>query len=165
MYCMVLASSIFFLKAFFPFFFTVVLMQEEKMWQDRLQASMKQAEEHRLATLASNRKIGALKAELGEAQKKLATESRRSEQLSTSVCNMQKDLQSMTAALDEKTEQLEQARCTFAELDRKAAMSASQHQNDLNAASDKEAKLAKQVNGYFICCACLYVLLAYCLLS
>jgi hypothetical protein len=129
-------------------------MQEEKMWQDRLQASMKQAEEHRLATLASNRKLGAVQAELTETREKLAAETKRSEQLSTSVSQMQQDLQSMTAARDEKAEQLEQERSTCAALNCQLAAVASKHQNDLKAAGDEEAKQARQVSLSCTCNVC-----------
>lgn len=115
------------------------------MWQDRLQQSMKQAEEHRLATLAANRKLGAVQAELTETSDKLILETKRSEQLSSSVSDIQKDLQSMTTARDEKEGELEQERTTCADLNHQLAEFASRHQNDLKAAGDEEEKLATQV--------------------
>lgn len=116
---------------------------------------MKQAEEHRLVTLAANRKLGAVQAELTDTSDKLALQIKQSEQLSSSASDMQKDLQSMTAARDEKEEALDQERSTCAELKRQLAEFASRHQNDLKAAGDEEAKLATQVG--FHCCMSFYL--------
>lgn len=115
------------------------------MWQDRVQASMQQAEEHRLATLAANRKLGAVQADLAETSEKHQLEAKRSEQLSSSLSDVTRDLQSMTAARGEKAEELAHERSVCSDLKQQLAEYATRHETDLKAAGHEEAKLSKQV--------------------
>ena len=117
------------------------------MWTDRVQASMQQAEEHRLATLAANRKIGAVQAELTEISSKLELETTRCERLSSSLSDVQKDLQGMSAARDEKQGELDRERSVCPDLRQQLEDYASRHEKDLKSAGDEEAKLSKQVSS------------------
>lgn len=119
------------------------------MWQDRLQESMKQVEESRLATLAANRKLGAVQAELTETREKftaeLAAEAGRSGLLSNTLSDVRNELQTMTTSRDEMEQELKKQHSICDDLKQQLADFSTKHESHLKNASEEEKKLAAQV--------------------
>jgi hypothetical protein len=121
--------------------------QEEVKWQARVQASVKQAEESRQATLAANRRIGCLQAELAAAVNKADSESKGANQVSKALEDTKAEVYKMVAECDAKSRDLEEGKQREVRLQERLKQALELHHNDTVQAQLAEKELATQASG------------------
>lgn len=107
---------------------------------------MRQNEEHRQATLAANRRIGALEAELEDAKGKAQMQSKGAEQLSRALDDVKANLQDMSRQRDAKVCELGEEHRRCAALQEQLNQAVEQHQLDMKQSQVAEDRLTAEVS-------------------